>query len=227
MIDPRDGPKKRSIEGFSVLRYKHRSCEITFANLRVVLHAFLGKVRTWYTWRSNEQDELMLFIAPDPQILDSLPKPKYLEPGPMKKYVEDLPFEEFRIDGDIEKELGLDLAVFGTRTKQSGLIKYKVEFRDLETIVVEPVDFDLLRELVHCILRQYSYYLSIDIDWSGILEILAQTLWTNGEIWMTEPIDEIVKINVKRTETRFIPSCLSKFDSLYVSTKGGVAVFIQ
>lgn len=170
MIDPQKNCIWASRK-ITELAYKDNEFIGKGISLRVLLHAFEDTNFIWYSKTYGNFDDNIIAIATDrcsKFLLNKLSEQNE-EMLPLKEAIgRDFCLEEYILTDEIQSCLGIkDEKV--CRLGQSDVVKHQINIHDNCFSSIEPVNKELLRKLILCVLRQHSFYLNIDVDWSNVI----------------------------------------------------------
>jgi len=146
-------------------------------SLRVLLRALTQKNLTWYSLIYGDFDDNVLSLAIDGKTANSFKNRPYPQNGPMQRACDGRgAFTEYALNSEIQAALGLTIDGNGFHIEHREAIQQQIYIHDDCFFAIEPVDGTQLRELIHGILEQHSFYLGSDVHWDGILsEVVALT----------------------------------------------------
>jgi len=146
-------------------------------SLRVILHALGQKNLTWYSLVYGDFNDDILLLAVDDKTASSFKNSPHPQIGPMQQ-VSDCRggFTEYALNSDIQSALGLSINENNFHIEHREFIQQQVYIHDDCFFAVEPVGGTELRELIHSILKQHSFYLGSDVHWDGIVDEMAVLL---------------------------------------------------
>lgn len=162
------------------LTYKNNKFIGTGISLRVLLHAFADTNFIWYSKIYGAFDDNIITIAIDKDtnlVLDELLEQNG-ETLPIKEAInKDFYFEEYALTDKTQSFLGIKIDEQVCRNEKTDCkIKYQINIHDNCFSSIEPVDKELLTKLLICVLRQHSFYLMVDVDWSNIISHIMNRL---------------------------------------------------
>jgi hypothetical protein len=140
-------------------------------SLRVFLRALIQKNPTWYSLAYGDFDDNVLLLAIDGGTASSFKNKPYPQNGPMQRAGDGREdFAEYVLSSEIQSALGLSFDGPGFHIEHRDAIQQQIYIHDDCFFAMEPVDETQLRELMHGILEQHSFYLGSDVRWDGILD---------------------------------------------------------
>jgi hypothetical protein len=173
MIDPKlnDWWSRRHRTDVSAVRTVFKGAGVS---LRVLLSALIQKDLTWYSLIYGDFDDNVLLLAIDGGTASSFKNKPYPQNGPMQRAGDGREdFAEYVLNSEIQSALGLTIDRNGFHIEHREAIRQQIYIHDDCFFAIEPVDGTQLRELIHGILEQHSFYLGSDVHWDGILDEAA------------------------------------------------------
>jgi hypothetical protein len=181
MIDPKHHCwwSARHRTDLSVVRTRFKGAGVS---LRVLLPAFAHRTLSWYSLIYGDFDDNILLLGVDEKTAGLLKNCVYPEQGPMQRASDHGRFTEYELNSDVQSALGLNFDGNGFHIEHSDAIQQQIYVHDDCFFTVEPlVD---LRELIHCILEQHSFYLGLEVRWDGVLDETVDLLKRVEEVSM-------------------------------------------
>jgi hypothetical protein len=145
-------------------------------SLRVLLHAFTGQDLIWYARVYGDQEDNVLLAALDPATAASLERPPSSSLPSLSAAPEPLGLEVYELSDEVALRLGVKCDGSRALVEQHDGIRHNVYVHDDCFFLIEPLAEVLLKEVIHCVLRQHSFYLNLKVDWSGVLDPLGEIL---------------------------------------------------
>lgn len=146
-------------------------------SLPVLLRALIQKNLTWYTLIYGDFDDNVLLLAIDGKTASSFNNRPYPQNGPMQRACDGREaFMEYALSSEIQSALGLTIDGNDFRIENREAIQQQIYIHDDCFFAIEPVDGTQLRELIHGILEQHSFYLRSDVHWDSILDEVASLM---------------------------------------------------
>jgi hypothetical protein len=151
-------------------------------SLRVLLHALGQKHQRWYSLIYGDYDDNVLLLAVDEKATGSFKNNPYHN-GPMQKASNrSSGFTEYAMGSDIQSALGLSIDGNNFRIQHLESIWQQIYIHDDCFFMVEPVSGIELREFIHSILEQHSFYLGSDVHWDRVVDESAVLLEQVGQV---------------------------------------------
>ena len=151
-------------------------------SLHVLLHAFGGQELVWFSRVYGDHDDNFLLLAVDRAAAGSLQRLPPHRPMPETVASDNPDVEEFELSEAVAARLEVRIEHAGCSIGQCDLIRKEISIHDDCFFSVEPLDDALLKQLLHVILRQHSFYLGVPVDWTGVLDPIGQTLTQTGSL---------------------------------------------
>jgi hypothetical protein len=193
--------------------------------LRVLAHALPDRDTVWYSKVYGEYDDNVFLVGLDRATADSVGGDKLSEAAPLSTALgNNESHEEYGLSTEIEAKLGIvcDEAQYSIRDE--ALVKYRVHLHDDCFFRVELIDAKLLRELVCCILQQHSFYLGVEIDWSGAIDPVVNIIGDSERIGIqSDPTRKQLTIFQAKTEGGFIRRLLRQRPLASLTIRNGRA----
>jgi hypothetical protein len=143
-------------------------------SLRVLLRTLIQKDLTWYSLIYGDFNDNVLLLAVDGKTASSFKNRPHPRNGPMQRACDGREaFVEYALSSEIQSALGLTIDGNDFHIENREVIQQQIYIHDDCFFAIEPVDGTQLRELIHGILEQHSFYLGSDVHWDGILDEAA------------------------------------------------------
>lgn len=145
-------------------------------SLHVLLHAFAGRELVWFSSIYGDHEDNVQLVAVDQSAAESLERLPSRRPTITGNAEDSLDFEEYALSGEVAARLGISFDGQAYPIERFDIIRYALYSHDDYFFYIEPRDEALLPRVVHCILRQHSFYLGTPVDWVGVLDSLIAML---------------------------------------------------
>ena len=149
--------------------------------LRVLAHALPHQDTVWYSKVYGEFNDNVILVGIDRDTADSAGEGKPNEAtlfsaalGNAGTYV------EYGLSAEIEARLGIVCDEDKHSFRDESLVKCRVYVHDDCFFRVVPINAELLRALVSCILQQHSFYLGLEVDWSDVIDPVLNIMGDSG-----------------------------------------------
>lgn len=168
----------------TTMRYTASSFYGTGIPLQVLLHSFVDKSVVWFSLTYGDWKDNTIIIGVSPEVAKPINKNRHVTDPPMRKaFGSPRVFEEYELSDDVQKALSI---TFVSETSGYSAPKentlYQIYIHDDHWSWIKPVDKIFLKEIVHCVLEQHSFYLGTDVDWSRVLQTITDKLSTSRSL---------------------------------------------
>jgi hypothetical protein len=195
-------------------------------SLRVILHAFVDKGLVWFSTVYGTFNDDILLIAVDRATADGLEQNKHQDGGPIEKaFGSSGTFEEYQLSPSIQAGVGVVVEEDDHSVKSRDSILYEVYIHDGCYFFVKPTNPDFLRDLMHCVLQQHSFYLNTEVDWTSAIETTMNILSDSERVRLqSRPKNGHLTITRAKHEEPLIRWFLKRRPAAIVNVSSGQAL---
>jgi hypothetical protein len=192
----------------------------------VLLHAFAGQDLVWYSALYGDHDDNVQLLAVDRRGADALERLPPHRLTMTEAAVGSPGIEEYALSDEVAARLGVRFDGEYYSVDRHELIRYQIFCHDDCFFAVEAVEEVLLKQLLHVILRQHSFYLGTPVDWSGVLDELCEVLVQRETIRMkSNPHRQSVTVSWEAEPESFLAAILGRRASREMRIDKGKARF--
>ncbi len=159
--------------------------------LNVVLTAFISSPVIWFSVGFGQWNDNTLLIGVNPLRINSIQKIKHIDISPIEKVMgTNNGYLEYQLTSEIQELFGITLDPENNtyELKQEEKVVFQISVHDDCVCAITLVNSALLRALVFCVLEEHSYYLNEEIDWSGVVNWLADKLDPDHLMVRSQPL---------------------------------------
>ncbi len=172
------------------IRYHNSSLSGAGVSLRVILPAFSDSEMIWYSTMYGEYNDNILLLGSDTNTASLFQHVEYKETSPIQVIYKDAFPNEYMLTDNIRSALGIRFEGNSFFIDHEDRIAYQVYIHDNCFFYIKPVEDVLLSKLLSCILKQHSFYLGQEVDWSSIFPEIVKQLLTLGKIKMQSTLKQ-------------------------------------
>ncbi len=199
--------------------------------MRVLLHAFTGKDVVWFSITYGQFEDNALLVGLNAEDANLLQHIKHTGTSPMEEAIQSTgTFNEYMLTEEVQLFLGitLDPQQNTYSIQHADKTQYQVSLHDDIFSQVKPVDNELFSNVVHCVLRQHSYYLGTEVDWSEVLDPIIEEIKLVDELKIrSHPVQRCLSLKKGGSSWAFAKSLLRLSPSCDVRIQNNHAYFSE